>query len=163
MAFWGGFAWRQKGGYSWRRKWGERSLFFLKMGDLARGCSDGDGPGGEESQSLWPRCRRQMAGLGGQFRASQPQHPWHFEPMALCCLGGEWFCPVHLGCGAASLASAPPADTANPVCSHDQMSPEWGWSGASLRTTGVIAASREHSVLVAFIFSATGSVASATC
>lgn len=22
MAFWGGFAWRQKGGYSWRRKWG---------------------------------------------------------------------------------------------------------------------------------------------
>lgn len=30
-------------------------MFFLKMGDLARGCSDGDGPGGEESQSLWPR------------------------------------------------------------------------------------------------------------
>ena len=50
MACWGGLAWRQKGGHSWRRKWGERSLFFLKMGDLARGCSDGDGPGGEESQ-----------------------------------------------------------------------------------------------------------------
>ena len=65
MACWGGFAQRQKGGHSWRRKWGEGSLFFLKMGDLALGCSDGDGPGGEESPSLWPRGRRQMAGVGG--------------------------------------------------------------------------------------------------
>lgn len=65
MACWGGFARRQKGGHSWRRKWGEGSLFFLKMGDLARGYTDADSPGHEENQSLWPRGRRQMAGVGG--------------------------------------------------------------------------------------------------
>lgn len=101
-----------------RRKWGERSLFFLKMGDLARGCSDGDALSrGIESESL---AQMQEAGLGGQSRASAPHTPGILNRWALA-VWGEWFCPVHLGCGAASLASALRLLLANQPASHDHV------------------------------------------